>query len=46
VIRPGTVDVAVLPPIDLRDWTVDEMGERVERVRQMFEDTLDDWPVA
>jgi putative phosphoserine phosphatase/1-acylglycerol-3-phosphate O-acyltransferase len=46
VIRPGTVDVAVLPPIDVRDWTLDDLSERVECVRQMFEETLDDWPVA
>ena len=43
-MRAGTVQVAVLAPIDVVDWQPDEMDERVEEVRQMFIDTLERWP--
>ncbi|MGH9138462.1 MAG: lysophospholipid acyltransferase family protein, partial [Acidimicrobiales bacterium] len=44
VVHPGTVDVAVLPPIDVSDWTADELGKRVDDVRQQMADVLDRWP--
>jgi putative phosphoserine phosphatase/1-acylglycerol-3-phosphate O-acyltransferase len=44
VIRPGTVDVAVLPPISVERWKVADLAERIEAVRQQFLDTLEDWP--
>jgi putative phosphoserine phosphatase/1-acylglycerol-3-phosphate O-acyltransferase len=44
VIRPGTVDVAVLPPIDVADWTPDELVERVAEVHDAFARTLEEWP--
>jgi putative phosphoserine phosphatase/1-acylglycerol-3-phosphate O-acyltransferase len=43
-LRPGTVDIAVLPPIPIEGWTKDNMGEKIEKVRQQFIDTLNDWP--
>ncbi|OBI06105.1 transferase [Mycolicibacter heraklionensis] len=43
--HPGTVDVAVFPPISVEDWTVDTLPERIEEVRQLYLDTLADWPV-
>jgi putative phosphoserine phosphatase/1-acylglycerol-3-phosphate O-acyltransferase len=43
-MHPGTVDVTVLPPISVEDWKVDELGERVEEVRQLFIATLENWP--
>jgi putative phosphoserine phosphatase/1-acylglycerol-3-phosphate O-acyltransferase len=43
-MRKGTVDVTVLPPISLDDWKPEELTARVEEVRQLFVDTLDDWP--
>jgi putative phosphoserine phosphatase/1-acylglycerol-3-phosphate O-acyltransferase len=43
VIRSGTVDVAVLPPINVADWRRDELGDRVAEVRQLFVDALADW---
>jgi putative phosphoserine phosphatase/1-acylglycerol-3-phosphate O-acyltransferase len=46
VIRPGTVDVVVLPPVDTSDWTVETIGEHVAYVRDMFVRTLADWPGA
>jgi putative phosphoserine phosphatase/1-acylglycerol-3-phosphate O-acyltransferase len=43
-MRSGTVDVAVMPPIAVADWTRDELDERVEEVRSRFVATLADWP--
>ena len=44
MMHPATVDVAVLEPILLADWTVEELEQRIESVRQRFLDTLADWP--
>ena len=44
-INPGTVDVAVFPPIPVDDWTVDTLPEHIAEVRQLYLDTLADWPV-
>lgn len=44
IVRPGTVEVAILPPIDVRDWDPADMGDEVAAVRQRFLDTLRDWP--
>ena len=42
--NPGTVDVAVYPPIPVDDWTHDNLAERIDEVRQLYLDTLKDWP--
>ena len=42
--NPGTVDVAVYPPIPIDDWTHDNLSERIAEVRQLYLDTLSDWP--
>jgi putative phosphoserine phosphatase / 1-acylglycerol-3-phosphate O-acyltransferase len=42
--NPGTVDVAVLPPIPVDDWTHDDLPERIEQVRELYLDILRDWP--
>jgi putative phosphoserine phosphatase / 1-acylglycerol-3-phosphate O-acyltransferase len=44
-MNPGTVDVAVFPPISVTDWTVETLGDRIAEVRQLYVDTLADWPV-
>jgi putative phosphoserine phosphatase/1-acylglycerol-3-phosphate O-acyltransferase len=44
VINPGTVDVAVFPPIAVQDWTLDTLPERIAEVRQLYLDTLANWP--
>jgi putative phosphoserine phosphatase/1-acylglycerol-3-phosphate O-acyltransferase len=44
-MNPGTVDVAVFPPISVTDWTVDTLSDRIAEVRQLYLDTLADWPV-
>jgi putative phosphoserine phosphatase/1-acylglycerol-3-phosphate O-acyltransferase len=43
-IRSGTVEVAVLDPIDTSGWDVDELGEHVQEVRDLFVETLANWP--
>ncbi|ULE31842.1 HAD-IB family hydrolase/lysophospholipid acyltransferase family protein [Mycobacterium sp. IDR2000157661] len=42
--NPGTVDVVVYPPIPVDGWTHDNLPERIEEVRQLYLDTLKDWP--
>ncbi len=42
--NPGTVDVAVFPPIPVDDWTLDNLSERIAEVRQLYLDTLKAWP--
>jgi putative phosphoserine phosphatase/1-acylglycerol-3-phosphate O-acyltransferase len=44
VIRPGTVDVVVLEPIEVDGWTVEELDERVAEVRESFARMLAEWP--
>jgi HAD superfamily hydrolase (TIGR01490 family) len=44
VVRPGQVEVAVLPPISVAGWQRRELDARVARVRQLFVDTLSNWP--
>ena len=45
-LHPGTVDVVVYPPISLKDWTLDDLTDRIAEVRQLFVDTLKNWPVG
>ncbi len=42
--NPGSVDVAVFPPISVDDWTTENLSERIAEVRQLYLDTLRDWP--
>jgi putative phosphoserine phosphatase / 1-acylglycerol-3-phosphate O-acyltransferase len=42
--NPGTVDVAVYPPIPVDDWTTENLPERIAEVRQIYLDTLKAWP--
>jgi len=43
-MRPGTVDVAVLPPVRVDEWTLRDLDRRIEGVRQQFVHTLEHWP--
>jgi putative phosphoserine phosphatase / 1-acylglycerol-3-phosphate O-acyltransferase len=43
-LHPGTVDIAVLPPVSTADWTVQDLRERIEQVRSRYVDLLADWP--
>jgi putative phosphoserine phosphatase/1-acylglycerol-3-phosphate O-acyltransferase len=42
--NPGTVDVVVYPPIPVDDWTVENLPARIAEMRQLYLDTLKDWP--
>ncbi|MGW4769378.1 HAD-IB family hydrolase [Nocardia sp. NPDC004278] len=44
VARKGTVDVAILDPIDVSGWDPNDMDDQVEAVRQRYLDTLLNWP--
>jgi len=44
VLTPGTVDVAILPPIHTDDWTLTNLAPRMEVVRKLYERALADWP--
>jgi putative phosphoserine phosphatase/1-acylglycerol-3-phosphate O-acyltransferase len=43
-MNPGEVDVVVYPPLSVEDWTLDDLPERIEEVRQLYLDTLKNWP--
>jgi putative phosphoserine phosphatase/1-acylglycerol-3-phosphate O-acyltransferase len=45
VIRPGTVDVAVLEPIPTDGWTASSIGRAAIEIRERFVQTLEDWPL-
>jgi putative phosphoserine phosphatase/1-acylglycerol-3-phosphate O-acyltransferase len=45
-LHPGTVDIVVLPPISVDDWTVRDLRERIERVRAAYLRTLAEWPAG
>lgn len=42
--NPGTVDVVVYPPIPIDDWTVKNVPDRIAEIRQLYIDTLKNWP--
>lgn len=43
-MRPGVVEVCVLPPIDTSGWRRETLDAHIAEVRQLFVDTLADWP--
>jgi putative phosphoserine phosphatase / 1-acylglycerol-3-phosphate O-acyltransferase len=43
-LNPGTVDVAVLPPVSVGDWTLQNLRERIDQIRAQYLATLADWP--
>ncbi|WP_293394054.1 HAD-IB family hydrolase [Nevskia sp.] len=43
-MRPGTVDVAVLPPVETEGWTLASLDSHIAEIRQQFLDTLARWP--
>jgi putative phosphoserine phosphatase/1-acylglycerol-3-phosphate O-acyltransferase len=45
IARSGTIDVVVHPPISTFGWTNDELEKRIAEVRDLYVDTLDEWPV-
>lgn len=45
-MNPGEVDIVVYPPLSVEDWTLDDLSERIEGVRQLYLDTLKNWPTG
>jgi putative phosphoserine phosphatase/1-acylglycerol-3-phosphate O-acyltransferase len=43
-LHPGTVDVVVLPPVDVGDWTAEDLGDRIEGIRSAYVSLLASWP--
>jgi putative phosphoserine phosphatase / 1-acylglycerol-3-phosphate O-acyltransferase len=44
VAQEGTIEVVVHEPVPTVDWTKADLDEWVPRMRQLYIDTLDDWP--
>jgi putative phosphoserine phosphatase / 1-acylglycerol-3-phosphate O-acyltransferase len=44
IMRPGTVEVAVLSPISVEGWATANLSARIEDVRSQFATTLRRWP--
>jgi len=45
-LHPGTVDVAVLPPVSVADWTLANLEAKIEQIRGNYLELLADWPTA
>jgi putative phosphoserine phosphatase/1-acylglycerol-3-phosphate O-acyltransferase len=43
-LRPGRVEVAVLAPVPTTGWTPGSVGRHAEEVRELFVETLANWP--
>jgi putative phosphoserine phosphatase/1-acylglycerol-3-phosphate O-acyltransferase len=43
-LHPGTVDIAVLPPVSVENWSLRNLRERIEQVRTAYVETLAEWP--
>ncbi|KQY57243.1 HAD family hydrolase [Nocardioides sp. Root140] len=43
-LRPGVVEVVVLPPVQTTDWRVESIERHVSDVRDQFVQTLAHWP--
>ena len=43
-VRSGRIDIAVLDPVDVSSWTVEDLDERINQVHRLFHDTLTHWP--
>jgi putative phosphoserine phosphatase / 1-acylglycerol-3-phosphate O-acyltransferase len=45
-LHPGTVDIAVLPPVSVQDWTVANLRDKIEQIRGNYVKLLADWPAT
>lgn len=45
-LHPGTVDVAVLPPIPVQHWMFDDVAAGARHIAGLYETTLRDWPTG
>jgi 1-acyl-sn-glycerol-3-phosphate acyltransferase len=40
LVRAGTVDVVVLPPVSTEDWTAKDLDRHIDEIRQGYTDTF------
>jgi putative phosphoserine phosphatase/1-acylglycerol-3-phosphate O-acyltransferase len=45
-LNPGTVDIAVLPPVSVENWTLRDLGKHIEEIRSAYLQTLAEWPAS
>jgi putative phosphoserine phosphatase / 1-acylglycerol-3-phosphate O-acyltransferase len=45
-LNPGTVDIAVLPPVSVENWNLRNLRERIEQIRAAYVTTLAEWPAG
>jgi putative phosphoserine phosphatase / 1-acylglycerol-3-phosphate O-acyltransferase len=45
-LNPGTVDIAVLPPVSVESWSLRNLRERMEQIRAAYLATLTEWPAG
>ena len=45
-LNPGTVDIAVLPPVSVENWTLRDLGKQIEQIRTAYLKTLAEWPAS
>jgi putative phosphoserine phosphatase / 1-acylglycerol-3-phosphate O-acyltransferase len=43
-LHPGTVDIAVLSPVSVADWTLANLEDKIERIRGAYLELLANWP--
>lgn len=43
-LNPGTVDIAVLPPVSVANWNLRNLRERIDGIRADYLATLAEWP--
>jgi putative phosphoserine phosphatase/1-acylglycerol-3-phosphate O-acyltransferase len=44
VAQEGTIEVVVHEPVPTANWTRGDIDDWASRMRQLYIDTLDDWP--
>ncbi|WP_327115837.1 HAD-IB family hydrolase [Nocardia sp. NBC_01730] len=42
-VHPGTIDVAILEPIDVSSWKPDTYNQNIEEIRHLYDETLTHW---
>src|ERR1700733_2356550 len=45
-LNPGTVDIAVLPPVSVESWSLRNLRERIAQIRAAYVATLTEWPAG
>jgi putative phosphoserine phosphatase / 1-acylglycerol-3-phosphate O-acyltransferase len=45
-LHAGTVDIAVLPPVSVADWTLANLEAKIEQIRGNYLELLGDWPAT